>query len=395
MQHRSLVLAASLAVSGLTANVYAQDGANSTGNTGNTLERAADRTGDALKRAADRTGDALSNVAQTDPENVKGTLETTTEAALTEDGFDDVVERFVDADRNRIGQSMPSEEQIRQLNQLTGKIKQAWQQKYNQEFAIDNRMTVFDDRYVVRAGEIPDMEARTAGERIGSNTSDRLNNTAGTSTPGSTATGADATHSSAARTGTSGSDATGASPATPGAGVAGGATGVDGAGLRTNDAGTTSGSGTVSGSGTISGRSDAPAISGLPAERNTDTGRAPGSVNTDADRNRDPGRSIANVTIPSSHGLPDLTVEMIYELPAVWKIDIPDTVDGTKLYNNLISHLQKVSDAQAQWPTEVNEAYRLVNHHVMLAILDRDASKPANPAGMNQPGQTGSGTGGM
>src|SRR5688500_14517063 len=99
---------------------------------GDKIDRAADKTGDALNRAADKTGDAVGNAVdrarnrvgevdardagpagagglppgvgasnKDDSEDIRDTLGEVTEAALTKDGLNDLVERFVDADRNR------------------------------------------------------------------------------------------------------------------------------------------------------------------------------------------------------------------------------------------------------------------------------------------------------
>jgi hypothetical protein len=100
------------------------------------------------------------------------------------------------------------------------------------------------------------------------------------------------------------------------------------------------------------------------------------------------GRNIALVTIPASHDMPELTVPMIHEGPlGKWKINVPDTVDGPKLKAALLKHLTMVGDMKDQWPSDVNEAYRVVSHHVLAAVLDADNQKasdtgakaPANP----------------
>jgi len=58
-------------------------------------------------------------------------------------------------------------------------------------------------------------------------------------------------------------------------------------------------------------------------------------------------------------------------MPDTWKIDVPDSVDARKLYDNLLNHLTMVDDQQAQWPADENDAYRLVSHHVLMAIMDQ------------------------
>lgn len=75
-----------------------------------------------------------------------------TKAALVEDGFDDLVERLVDEDRNRIGQQI--DELDRQaLNARTLSLREAWKAKYGQELDISE--TVLENVQVV-TGEITD-----------------------------------------------------------------------------------------------------------------------------------------------------------------------------------------------------------------------------------------------
>src|SRR5688572_22545452 len=95
--------------------------------TGAALDNAADKTGDAARNAADKTGATLDKAAAgqgvhgtaeaPDAEGIRDVLTSTTEAAL-KGSFSDVVERFVDADRNRLGKAMPSDDAQKPLNDL-------------------------------------------------------------------------------------------------------------------------------------------------------------------------------------------------------------------------------------------------------------------------------------
>ena len=77
---------------------------------GGKINDAAHRTGDAASRAVDRATDsaqqagARGTAQAPDAEGIRDVLAQVTEAALTKGGLDDMVERFVDADRNRLGQ---------------------------------------------------------------------------------------------------------------------------------------------------------------------------------------------------------------------------------------------------------------------------------------------------
>ncbi|HEX8910888.1 MAG TPA: hypothetical protein VF796_00915 [Humisphaera sp.] len=94
------------------------------------------------------------------------------------------------------------------------------------------------------------------------------------------------------------------------------------------------------------------------------------------DVNLDKGRNVAVARLPESHGMPAVTASLIHELPDVWRFDLPDTMDGQKLHDNLLKHLNMLGDG-SQWPADVNDAYRAVAHHVLMAMYDVDA--PAAP----------------
>jgi hypothetical protein len=102
------------------------------------------------------------------------------------------------------------------------------------------------------------------------------------------------------------------------------------------------------------------------------------------DTNRNPGRNIASVEVAASHGLPAFTVPMIHELPDSWKIDAPDSLSAQQFHDNLLNHLTKLDEHKDQWPADVNDAYRLVSHHVLMAILNvpDSGNNPMTP-GMN------------
>jgi len=264
---------------------------------GDNLNTAADKTKDVAKR----TGEEVSDVAQTAGGKIKNTvggftgananrvpnlISNVTEAALTKDGLDDVAERFVDADRNRIGKGdLTSGNE--QLNNLVASIAADWKAKYNTDFDIHEEDKVFSSQFMTAmAGEIP---KGAAGVDVKVDTDRKLG--------GGTETNVDVDRKS----------------------------GVD----------------------------------------------SPNSASADTNRN-DPGRNISTLNIPASHGAPALTVPLIHEASG-WKIDVPDTLDAAKLRSNLIAHLTEVQNMKAQWPSDANEAYRAVAHHVLMAVMDKPA----------------------
>jgi hypothetical protein len=100
----------------------------------------------------------------------------------------------------------------------------------------------------------------------------------------------------------------------------------------------------------------------------------PDSTAADANRN-DPGRNVATVRIAASHGLPALTVPLIHEAPDRWRIDVPNTLTAEKLKANVLAHLTAANEQKDQWPADVNQAYALVTHHVLMALMDQPVQK--------------------
>jgi hypothetical protein len=288
--------------------------ADATGDAMDSAQTAADKTGDAMKDAVDAdaaadpdvdAADVDANVtadadgtlapdgtaAAPDAEGIRDLMASSTEASLTKGGLNDLVERFVDADRNRIGDA--AEQDMPELDAIIASIQEQWQAKYDQEFDISNEELVFNESFRINQGELGN-EARLAADANVNVDAD----------------GADANVDVQNNTGV-----------------------------------------------------DAP----------TDPA---------ADRNlNDPGRNVATVTVPESQDLPELTLNLIHELPDNWRIDIPDEVTADKLQQNLKEHLTHVKDNAAMWPGDVNEAYRLVSHHVFMALMDEPVNASAASGG--------------
>jgi hypothetical protein len=352
----NFLAAAALAIGGVTFTSNAQDVADKADRAGDKVDRAADKTGDALNRGIDKTGDAaqrgVDNLNRNDRTNVGGhaklpagiqatknddsedirdVLGQVAEASLTKDGFDDLVERFVDADRNRIGPWV--KDGSRNWTTLNGRIAQFqadWKAKYGQEFDLKHAVVFgegFKD-FTIAQGEIVDpvllsnwpVPQGNAGG--GGNLNRDLPRT-----DVKVDTKVDVKNDGKI----DGLDRAGDKVAT-GLDKAGDkiATGADKAGENLKELGKPS---------------DKP-----------------------KDRNLDKGRNVAIVNFPMSHGAQMLTVSMIHELPDNWKIDVPDNVDGQVLYDNLLTHLTAVNEMKDKWPDDVNEGYRMVSHHVLMAV---------------------------
>jgi hypothetical protein len=258
--------------------------------TKDTTDRAVDKTKDATDRAVDKTKETARELkGNWDQGRIHTMLKQVTEASLTKGGFDDLVERLNDADRNRISAFVKDEANKEKLAKLDGRIAQFqkdWKAKYGQDFNIESDKMVFgNEMFRIRTGELG-TDARVAGQKLPPTekvTVDNLDKP---------------------------KDATG---------------------------------------------------------------------NTAADKNIEPGRNVAYVTVAESHGLPEVKVPLIHELPDLWKIDAPDSVDGQKLYDNLLNHLTMANEMKDKWPANVNDAYREVAHHVLMAVMD--VSHDAKAAG--------------
>jgi hypothetical protein len=87
-------------------------------------------------------------------------------------------------------------------------------------------------------------------------------------------------------------------------------------------------------------------------------------------------RLVAIAIYPASHNLPALTLSMVHENIDSWRFDIPDNIDGKTLHDNLLKQLDMLSQNSSKWPSDVNDGYRMVAHHILMAMYDVEA--PAN-----------------
>jgi hypothetical protein len=235
-----------------------------------------------------------------DADDIRKTIADVTEDAFEKGGFDNVVRKFVDADRNRLNE-FKSDDNYAKLDGRIDAFRKNWKAKYGQDFEYENRRNdVLNDSFArITQGEIG--EARTAS---------------GTETPS----------------------------ATPQNVQGGNATDLQKSGVATPDA-----------------QSDKTA---------------------GGDTNKEAGRNVATFTIPAGFKVEmkpgelradankDLSIPMIHEFPDAWKIDLPDNVDGQKLHDALLKHITMFDEDRANWPADVNEAYRMATKHIMMAFFE-------------------------
>jgi len=235
---------------------------------GNKVDRAVDKTKDAAGNVVDKTKEAAGNVkAKWSDGRIYTMLAQVNNAALTGGGFNDLIERFVDADRTRLMAWAKDKNNKEKLDVLNGRITQFqkdWKVKYGHDFKIHQDDAVFGvAMFTVNQGEIG-RDAELAGEKV------------------------------------------------------------------------------------------------------------PPANDIDKNAKLDKGRNIAYVTVAESFGMPELKVPLIHELPDFWKIDVPDSVTGQMLYDNLLKHLTSANDLKDTWPADEKDGYRVIAHHVLMAIMNVD-----------------------
>jgi hypothetical protein len=196
MKPYTILTAGALCIGGLTyVGCDRNDSASNTGyskpasTAGEKVDRAAEKTGDAIGKTVDKTadaaksaGDKLANAADKtgekigelgkdarqagakigkgdatapDAEGIRDVLAQVTEAALTEKGLDDLTERLVDADRNRIGSSIGDESP--EHTALVKQFRADWKAKYGQDFDIKDEEAVYPSAmFTIAQGEVGD-----------------------------------------------------------------------------------------------------------------------------------------------------------------------------------------------------------------------------------------------
>jgi hypothetical protein len=195
--HWCIITAAAITVGamGLPSTRAADDPNAPKPTAGQRIENAADKTGEALKNAADKTSKELGitkepGAYQTEhAAAIEKTLAETADAALTKNGLDDMVERFVDADRNRLGQNKDALKNPDPLNGRIDQFQKDWKAKYNEDFNAKNHYDKVFDVSFARITEGGEQGARTASETVkpDANAPDKVNaeNRTGIDKPGS------------------------------------------------------------------------------------------------------------------------------------------------------------------------------------------------------------------
>lgn len=319
--HRSVALFASLSLSGLALAAEPDMMAN----TGTATTRPATQPqawgdhrsgmGQGMGQAAWALPAGFEAKDLKDAKDIKDHIAEVTDAAVSHDGFDNVVRRLADNDRDRLKDA--KDKKWDDLNQVAARITQQWKQKYNQDFKLeDHRDMVFNDSYRVIQGEVTDPATAMANWPV--------------------------------------------QPIMPMRGEAMPAAGRE--------------------------KAAAPA----PGEKVSDRGPVMEKIATPFKETAvektelEKGRKVALVEVPESHGQPAVRLSLLRELPDNWKLDIPNNISGQQVHDNLLKHLTWVADHQNEWPGDVNDGYRMVSHHVLLALYGADTSMTGQMDRMNE-----------
>ena len=95
-------------------------------------------------------------------EEIHDVLAQVAQAAFTKEGLDDMAERFVDADRNRLGQNQDALKNTKEIDGRVAELQKDWKAKYGQDFNIKDEDKVYNTFASVTEGEETGDAARTA-----------------------------------------------------------------------------------------------------------------------------------------------------------------------------------------------------------------------------------------
>ena len=107
------------------------------------------------------SADTASEKQTKSAEEIHDVMAQVAEAAITKGGLDDAVERFVDADRNRLGQQQDALKADDTIKGRIAQIQKDWKAKYNQDFDIKDEDKVYNLAFA-QISEGEEGKARTA-----------------------------------------------------------------------------------------------------------------------------------------------------------------------------------------------------------------------------------------
>ena len=326
---------AAVAGLGLTVTTYAQTAGQGTGQQDRSGQQQADRAGDRIQAGMQSQTPRLPagiepKQGEADAEGVQKTIRDLANAALTENGFNDVGERLVDQDRNRWGENKP--ENTDELNAAAKKFRDAFKQKFGEDFDMTEGDELFTGIQVVE-GEVKDPQIVASNWPV-------------------------------KQTGMTAGGGMGDEARTAGGDV--GRPDRNAAAERNEQD-----------SNIEEGRNVAVAF--LPSPQKHGMG--------DTARSGQPGEQAGQHTgqherhAGASVGHHGLTLSFVNEFPGSWKLDVPNQIQGQQVYTKLAERINKLADSPEQWPSDPKQVEKLVAHEVLACVVGADKSP-----GMQQPG---------
>jgi len=328
-----------------------------------TADRAVNNV-DAARDSARRATDGVSvptnaNNLSPDAPAIRKIIGQVTEAAVTKGAFDDLAERFSSADRKRLDADGVVDKDQPELDALATRLSAAWKAKYGHAFKIDGA-AVYNAGFLSVAQSDMIHNQPMSNDAMVTDRTKEMNPAGMKPVDGNRTTASGRTESTQVDPNGNTNTRTDTVPNT-------------GAEVTTKRDGGMIGPAGKSGGVDMTAAADQKNANDNRAQ--TDVGARDGeAARTDSDntvmaRDTVAARDIAMVTIPASHGLPELQIKFVREgVTGGWRIDLPDNVDGATLQRSLTTHLNAVASMQAQWPADENEAYRAVSHHVLAAV---------------------------
>ncbi len=55
----------------------------------------------------------------------------------------------------------------------------------------------------------------------------------------------------------------------------------------------------------------------------------------------------------------------------IWRVEVPSGVSARSLHDSLLHHLKVVTDSRASWPSNIDQAYGFVAHHLLAAVAEK------------------------
>ncbi len=274
-----------------------------------------------------------------DADDVRGVIGDIAGAAVTDDGFDDLVERLVDQDRNRIGEWLDEGDnrEFAEMNQAAERFRQAYQEKFGEEFSFEGETALAG--ITARQGEIEDPEVVASNWPV---------------------------------------------PASPGMdrGNLPGQPRVAGGEDPVNDQGNLE-----------EGRQVA--IVTLPAQSGQQRGMQPGQrsgagIGEQAGQAGDRAAARAQAERPGMAGRSgqgqEIKISLVNEMPGAWKVDVPNDRQPEQIYRDITQRLDRLSQSADQWPSEKSQVHHKVAYEVLSAIYGVGGQqRPGMDRGMDQP----------